>query len=224
MMQSSTGGGNPARPGRQVAQAEKGGSGRRRRIFVLAAVAVGILLLVATVGTGYALQFENQDAFCASCHTQPETRYYEQSLAQEASTLAAFHAQKQVRCIDCHSGSGPFGRAVGLSQGSQDLMAYYSGHYHAPAITTNQIQDVSCTKCHRDMTAAVDFNNHFHRFLPQWQAIDPNAARCVTCHTSHPATDATQGYRAEATVRPVCDACHAAAGRGGEEREGPGGG
>lgn len=166
-------------------------------------------------GTAYALDKENHDAFCASCHTEPEVTYFQESLAQDPSTLAAFHAQEAVRCIDCHSAGGPLGRVTGLEQGAHDLFNYKTGHYHNPAITTSRLADSSCTKCHGDVNTSRTFNNHFHLFLSRWQQMDPNAVGCVDCHTSHGAQDPNQGYLSEATVTPVCRACHRTLGEGG---------
>ncbi len=194
---------------RTVRQAPKGHSRLARLGLIIGVVAV----LVLTGGTAYALQLENQDAFCASCHTQPETQFYQQSLDKTTVTLAAFHTQKEVRCIDCHSGGGMFGRSEGLSQGTQDLLSYYSGQYHKPAITTNKLSDDSCTKCHSDIFAARDMNNHFHFFLPQWQSLDPNAAHCIDCHTSHTTGDSTQGYLSTPVVTNICESCHGMVGR-----------
>ncbi len=185
----------------------------RLAIVGLAIVVVAVIALTAS--TAYALQLENHDAFCASCHTQPETQFYQQSLDKTATTLAAFHTQKETLCIDCHSGGGIFGRSVGLAQGAQDLMSYYSGNYHRPAITTNKLGDDSCTKCHADLFANRTFNNHFHFFLPQWQSIDPNAAHCTDCHTAHTTADPAQGYLSAPLVTPICQNCHSAVGRGG---------
>lgn len=176
------------------------------RIIALAGVVAAIVVISSTA---YALDRENHDAFCASCHTQPEVQYYQQSLDEQPATLAAFHAQEGVRCIDCHSGGSKFGRAEGLQQGAQDLIAYYSGHYHDPAITTSKLSDDSCTKCHADVTTGRSFNNHFHIFLPRWQNVDPNAAHCIDCHTSHPAASSSQAYLTETTVTTVCRHCHA---------------
>ncbi len=69
-----------------------------------------LILLAAGGGVALGLNLENNDAFCASCHTEPESRYFQQSQDTSAPTLASFHTQKDVRCIDCHSGSGPLGR------------------------------------------------------------------------------------------------------------------
>jgi predicted CXXCH cytochrome family protein len=133
---------------------------------------------------------------------------------KSAPTLAAFHTQKQVRCIDCHSGGGPLGRATGLEQGFQDLTTYYSGNYHKPAVTLNKLGDDSCTKCHEQTLTQGGFNNHFHSLLARWQSADPQAAHCVDCHTAHPAADSAQGYLVTAPVRTVCQQCHAKLGEG----------
>jgi hypothetical protein len=177
-------------------------------------IAIGLALIVSAGGTAYALNLENHDAFCASCHTEPEGEFYQNSLQTSSTTLAAYHVQKNVRCIDCHSGSGLFGRLQGLEQGAQDLIAYESGNYHHPAITTNPLGDGSCLKCHAEVTKNESFNNHFHVFLAQWQSIDPHAAHCIDCHTSHSVAQASQSYLAVATVQNECQACHAVAGRG----------
>ena len=193
------------------------GKGKFLSFLPASFVVTGLILftfaiLVATGTTAYAINLENHDQFCASCHTQPETTYYQHTLDQNATTLADFHSQKDVRCIDCHSGSGAFGRAVGLTQGMQDLLAYYSGHYHNPAITTNKLSDSSCIKCHTDIMSNQSFNNHFHLFLSQWQAIDPNAAGCVDCHTSHTTGTADIGFLQQDTVTTQCQNCHNIAG------------
>jgi predicted CXXCH cytochrome family protein len=179
----------------------------------LVAAVVGII--AAAGGTAYAVQLENQDGFCASCHTQPETNYYQQTQVKDTSSLAALHAQKSVRCIDCHSGGGPFGRVDGLSQGARDTLVYYSGHYQSPAVTTSPLGDGSCTKCHADAMGQQTFNNHFHVFLGRWQSVDPNAAHCVDCHTSHPSAAPAQQYLDSTAVQTVCGNCHNALGAGG---------
>lgn len=179
-------------------------------------VAVAVVMILAVSGTTYALHLEENDGFCASCHTEPETAFFNQSQTQPAASLAAFHAQvpnHATRCIDCHSGGGTFGRVDGLMQGQADLLAYYSGHYKTPAVTTNPMGDDSCLKCHGDISQRRDFQNHFHRFLSQWQAIDPNAARCTTCHAAHSTTADAQTYLTVSTVQAVCNDCHRKAGR-----------
>lgn len=186
-----------------------------RRTAAVAALIIGVVgVIAAGGGTAYAIQLENQDGFCASCHTQPEVDYYQQTVNNTGASLAAFHAQKGVRCIDCHSGGGPFGRVDGLSQGARDAVAYYGGHYQTPAVTTSPLGDGSCTKCHADAMNTQTFNNHFHVFLARWQSVDPNAAHCVDCHTSHPTASTTQQYLDTNKVQAVCQQCHSALGAG----------
>jgi predicted CXXCH cytochrome family protein len=184
----------------------------RRLFFAALGVIIGAAIL-AIAGVGVALALENQDSFCASCHTEPETTYFQQSVQNSAVTLAAYHTQKKTACIDCHSGSGTFGRSVGLLQGAHDLLAYFSGNYHRPAITTNPLGDDSCVKCHDEVAnnlrgGSRAMNGHYHTYLPQWQASDPNAARCVTCHTSHTKGLAGLMFMSQGEVGKLCEDCH----------------
>ncbi len=190
-------------------------------VAVLVIVVGGCVL--GTAGIGVALALENQDAFCAACHTQPEAAYYQQSIQAQATTLAAFHTQKQTACIDCHSGSGLVGRYKGLQQGEHDLVNYLVGTYHRPAITTNPLGDEACLKCHADVLAQAAkgesraTNGHYHVFLPRWQKIDANAAHCTTCHSAHAQGLASLAFMAQGKVGQVCDQCHTAlSGQGGD--------
>ncbi len=187
------------------------------RIIIVIAILVFGVAVVSIGSIGSALAMENQDSFCASCHTEPEVTYYQQSVQSPAITLAAFHKTKQTACIDCHSGGGPLGRAEGLIQGADDLLMYYGGNYRRPAITTNPLGDDSCIKCHdnvfdRRRGVGRRADGHYHAFLPRWQAADSNAARCVTCHTSHTQAAANQQFLDANRVSQTCDDCHAAIG------------
>lgn len=175
-------------------------------------------VLVPVVLVGSATALENRDAFCASCHTQPEVEYFERTLASP-SDLASAHA---VRCIDCHSGAGPFGRAVSLRQGASDLAAYLSGAYNQPAETTNPVGDPGCVKCHNQPSAVADLSApveaissshyHFAEYTAEWLARRPHPrGSCGVCHASH-ATEALpgQGYTVNAATQQSCEACHAA--------------
>lgn len=186
-----------------------------RRTGMILLGAVFVFLVVGVGGTAYSVNLENHDAFCASCHTQPESTYFQQSQNQTPETLASFHTGKSTRCIDCHSGSGSLGRVEGLMQGGQDLISFVSGRYHNPAITTNPISDDTCLKCHDQVAATQDFNNHFHVFLTRWQSVDPNAARCVTCHTSHQKNPSDQAFLNAPAVDTICQQCHAKIREGG---------
>ena len=152
-----------------------------RRVVVSILIALAGVGVLAVSGIGIALALENQDAFCASCHTEPETMYFTRSIQSNASDLASYHTHKETHCIDCHSSAGMLGRADGLKQGTRDLATYLSGKYHSPAITLSPLGDSSCIKCHSDIFVRPPGRSqaglgHYHYFLPQWQQNDSNAA------------------------------------------------
>lgn len=186
-----------------------------RRLFIAAIVAFIGAGVLAIGGIGVALALEYQDSFCASCHTQPETTYYQRSVQTNSVDLAASHSSKNTRCIDCHSGSGPFGRAKGLQQGAHDLTTFLLGISHRPAITTNPLGDDSCVKCHDQIYVRGPGSgraglNHYHVYLPQWQEADPNAARCISCHPPHTTGIASLKFMPQGVVGQLCEDCHTA--------------
>jgi nitrate/TMAO reductase-like tetraheme cytochrome c subunit len=189
---------------------------RRKTIFpIVLRVAVGVLLVglvLVSSGFGFAASRESHDPFCASCHTQPETTYFERSTSAPVD-LASAHKPENTRCIDCHSGEGLTGRLQAELLGAHNALAYLTHTAVQPAPLTRPIEDASCLKCHADVTGRQDFNNHFHNLLPRWQAVDPQAATCVSCHSGH-TTDgsADLAYLNEARTRIVCEDCHRAAG------------
>ena len=201
-------------PNRPSSRQKAPKSTRKKRLAVIPIVLILLIpLLVAGGVSAGAMQFENRDSFCASCHTEPESVYVQRESASAPTDLASFHATKNTRCIDCHSGKGYPGRAAALLLGARDLVAFVSKHYAQPAPLTQPISDIHCLKCHSDLTSKRDFNNHFHVFLAQWQAQDPNAAGCVDCHESHITTgDATIAFLNQGDTRQVCNSCHAFAG------------
>lgn len=175
-------------------------------------VIVGVITLF--LGGVTMAHVENNDAFCASCHTEPEATYYAREGA-DAVDLASVHAEKGVNCIDCHSGPGWRGRVSAMMLGARDAFHYLSGQYPQPAPLTRPITDEHCLKCHADVLQGRDFNNHFHILLPRWQVVDPNAAHCVDCHQGHETNgDPKLQFLNKATTVAVCQACHRVAGEG----------
>ena len=62
----------------------------REFVYVIAALAVfGIIFTAA--GFTFAATQEQHDSFCASCHTQPKSTYFERSIAAAPTDLASFH-------------------------------------------------------------------------------------------------------------------------------------
>lgn len=189
-------------------QTKKRNRGLRWLLIVAALLAIGVVL--AGGGLASAIQVENHDAFCASCHTEPETQYYQRSLAAPVD-LASAHKAKDIACIQCHSGPGTSGRLQAISSvAAPDLLAYLGGNYHKPAVVTVPIGDDHCLKCHPDVSRGEDFNNHFHAFLPRWQAQAPqDAATCIDCHQAHTTGGLPDvAFLQEAHTVAVCQRCH----------------
>ena len=187
-----------------------------RKLGVIATALIGIALGLPLFGIGGALALENQDAFCAVCHTEPEATYYQQSIKSSPVTLAAYHTQRKINCIDCHSGAGTFGRIRGLQQGAHDLLAFLSGAFQRPALTTQPLGDPGCVKCHERIvnnlgaSGSVAMNGHYHAYLTTWQSLDARAARCGTCHPSH--VNGLDGlkFMSQGKVGQLCENCHIA--------------
>jgi predicted CXXCH cytochrome family protein len=180
------------------------------------ALVCGVVLVLTAASFGYAASKEENNSFCVSCHTQPESTYYGRFQAGTTVDLATFHNTKATKCIDCHSGSGVTGRISAMLLGARNAVAFFTKTARQPAPLTVPIKDDSCLKCHANVTATADFNNHFHAFLSRWQAADPNAAGCAACHTSHTTGgDAQAVFLSQTTTDQVCQSCHAALGGGG---------
>ena len=191
-----------------------------RRIWWVGSLSL-LLVITGTITT--AVQLENRDSFCASCHTEPETTYYSRSL-ESPSDLASSHQQGDtaIRCIDCHSGAGMNGRLLSLKQGALDLAAYLSGTYHQPAITTNPLGDQGCTKCHADPDTDLSLFNssrvstsrshyHLNAYLDEWETRAPNpAGTCASCHTGHTQDDEDLLFMNFESGKARCEDCHVA--------------
>jgi hypothetical protein len=197
---------------------------RRRTITILAVVlGVGAAAFAGALGAGIAL--EGNNAFCASCHTQPEQTYYQRTRSAALADLATFHITKQARCIDCHSGPGFIARSYAvIADGAFDAVAFYSGHYTSPAVTTRPLGADACTKCHNTGAFAGQtggeggVQGHYH--LPQleqaWQQSGGPVNPCATCHPAHPQIgDANTLYTSQDVAQGGCGQCHGALGVGG---------
>ncbi len=188
------------------------------RLFRLEMVAIGVAILLTVGGFSFAATQEQNDSFCASCHTQPESTFYQRSLTATPVDLASAHKPDNTRCIDCHSGPGVFGRINAELLGAHNALAYFTHTDVQPARLTVPIGDGNCLKCHQATLtpATINVNNHFHAFLPRWQAADSNAARCVSCHNGHlTGGDVQLAYINDSTTQSVCAACHQVLGGGG---------
>ena len=196
---------------------------------ILAVFVVGVLL--AAGGFTFAASQETHDSFCASCHTQPESTFYQRSTDAQPVDLASYHTTQKTECINCHSGQGVIGRVQAELMGARNALKWYTATAVQPATLVFPIGDQNCLKCHQNVTQrgftakesltvpgrAGGFggereggrNNHWHEFLARWQAADPNAGPCVSCHSGHATDGNTQnGSMKDQTVQNECNACH----------------
>jgi hypothetical protein len=208
--------------------------------MLLGLVAVGIVLVAG--GFTFAASQETHDSFCASCHSEPESTFYQRAVAAQAADLASFHTAQQTRCIDCHSGAGPIGRIQAELLGARNAAAWYTHTAVQPARLTFPIQDQNCVKCHADLTqpgfvakeqitipsapgggggegeggrGEQGRRNHWHTFLARWQLIDPTAGSCTSCHSGHTTGSTAQnGFLDAQTTANECNACHRVLRRG----------
>ncbi len=197
---------------------------KRTPILLIAGIAAIAVVLLSAGGFAFAASQEQHDTFCASCHTQPETTFYQRSTAATPTDLASFHTTKATNCIDCHSGAGITGRLSAEMMGARNAVLWFSGTAQQPAPLVFPIGNDNCMKCHATVTSGVSSEGrrgtfgpqgHYHRFLSRWQAADPNAATCVSCHAGHDtAGDPNSAYVNIATVQQTCNACHNVLGRG----------
>jgi predicted CXXCH cytochrome family protein len=171
--------------------------------------ALGAVLLFAGAGFATSATLEERDSFCASCHTQPESTYFQRTQVAAVDLASQHHASATTRCIDCHSGPGFTGRAGAIALGARDLTAWVTHTDQQPAPLTVPVSDATCLKCHGDVVTTRNFNRHFHAFLARWQSVDNNAATCVSCHGGH-TTDgqANLAFLQADRTQQVCDSCH----------------
>jgi predicted CXXCH cytochrome family protein len=193
---------------------------KKRRIptaLIVVAAGVAVAVVLAAGGFTFAATQEQRDPFCASCHTQPESTFFSREAAAPTDLASSHHGKEGVRCIDCHSGQGISGRVKAEFEGAHNALALYAGTAIQPAKLAQPIPDENCLKCHPDISAERTMQNHFHYFLPQWQARDPGAAKCVSCHQGH-STDGSQdiAWLNEQRTTAVCQQCHSVL-RGGDD-------
>lgn len=190
------------------------------RGWVTALTAIGAALIVGGLGVFGVARLEENDAFCASCHTEPETTYVARAAevrfgAPVDLASAHVHVPEAVRCIDCHSDEGVRGRLGAMTLGARDAFLWASGAARQPSVTTFPLGDGHCLKCHAPVLEDESFDGHFHRLMPRWREIAAEQgalyAGCVGCHSSHTTDGATQAawVRQQRAAR-ICDQCHLA--------------
>ncbi|MBW8010734.1 MAG: hypothetical protein FVQ83_05745 [Chloroflexi bacterium] len=185
-----------------------------RRLGSLGVLGLFLVAIVYTIG----VQLESNDAFCASCHVEPETTYYQTSLnPQIADTLAAYHAGENTLCIDCHSRKWVPGRLWAQWGGLQNLVSFWSGNFRSPSETTRPVGDSGCSKCHSDLTWVSERPGHYHSpwLRSSWRSAGGPVNTCEACHPSHePFSSIGERFMDIDLTKAQCDACHDATGIG----------
>jgi nitrate/TMAO reductase-like tetraheme cytochrome c subunit len=192
--------------------------------LVVGLVVVGAVAVLG--GVSIVSANEQNDQFCISCHTQPESTYFarfQTAMTGRSQDLASFHHQKlyprgspgasNIRCIDCHVGEGLVGRGIVVSLAAWDALKYVTGTATQPAKVVFTIQNEGCIKCHEQQVQVnLDkpvkpfiIDNHFHYKLFEKGA--PFEA-CVACHVSHREGTDTNGFQFRDAIIPVCQDCH----------------
>lgn len=169
----------------------------------------GVLALgLGLSGVGYVSHLEQNNSFCASCHTQPEFEYYQRLIDSQQPTtdLATFHLRHEeaVKCIDCHGGEGLAGRAQVLAKSAWDALKFLVGVHRQPAMMSIRLPDQACSKCHQDVYYQPGFENHFHNEIPN----SMQTFRCLDCHLAHPLGDPTISFGTRDVFFPECVRCH----------------
>jgi nitrate/TMAO reductase-like tetraheme cytochrome c subunit len=192
-------------------------------------VIVGILVVgMAALLGGVSIVSSNEqnDNFCVSCHTEPESTYFarfQSAMTGRSQDLAAYHhrqlyprnspAASNIRCIDCHVGEGLVGRGIVVSLAGWDALKYVTGTATQPAKVVFTIQNDGCVKCH-DQQVKVNLDkpvkpfvidNHFHYKLFEKGAPFES---CVACHVSHREGTETNAFQFRDVIIPVCEDCH----------------
>ncbi len=190
---------------------------KKNKLPFILGILAGLVVVMTVGGFSVGASLEQTDSFCASCHTQPEATFFQRSTANAPVDLASFHTTKTTHCIDCHSDSGVTGRVGAEISGAFNAMHFFTNTATQPSKLYAPFSDANCLKCHEAaITASANRNNHFHVFLSRWQATDPNAGRCTSCHAAHTHDGASDnGFMVDARTQPVCDACHQVLAQGG---------
>jgi hypothetical protein len=211
----------------------------QRRVGLLA----GLFLLVLVATFAGATKAEEQDGFCASCHTPPEQAYVDRAQivrgmqAGSIVDLATAHVgeRSSFGCIDCHRGDQDLNdRGRTLLLGARDAVIFVSGRADGRsekgAASEPDLLNRACFICHIKSLTGGGFNNHFHNLLASARTLQnpqntpsndapqrESTIACVDCHRAHVRTPSGQDGKFMDTigvVYPACVSCHRQVGQG----------
>jgi hypothetical protein len=200
-------------------------SGARRSRLLRFLVGGGAAALVsAPIGWGVTDLLERNDDFCNACHL-PDGRALHAEVrrdydASPPASLAAVHGgatpdragapPRDFRCIDCHGGTGPVGRARVKVLAAKDALVYLTGHFDDPEGMAWPLLDADCRKCHArfdEREAQAWESPRFHQLAVHNAELGVD---CVECHLVHAGgVDPTRHFLRADHVRGQCARCHA---------------
>jgi nitrate/TMAO reductase-like tetraheme cytochrome c subunit len=146
-------------------------------LLLIALLTLGILI----GGTSYVAAREREDVFCTSCHTTPETAYFQRGQAAiggaVAIDLSSFHYQQirgkggTIYCIDCHLGDQSLqAQASKWPMTARHAVVWLAGrnitNTESLTLRVPHLTNDSCVACHRDTLLTVGAANHHHHHLP----------------------------------------------------------
>jgi hypothetical protein len=154
----------------------KEGLRRWRKAAQLILGALALLAALAVISAVGVSVTEERDAFCATCHLNPERTYvnraarasqaFEQGQQQEltsddlqqtgrdaARDLASAHRAAALNCVACHRGDNSLSdRAIALTLGGRNTLLYLTGQFdpdHSGVVNPDLVE-TSCLHCHVD--------------------------------------------------------------------------
>ena len=202
------------------------GNRRHRRWPLIIGGLFAFLIMFSGAGFATATVLEDQDTFCISCHTVPETTYYNRAYIsldhplQTVTDLATAHYhlsqtgnKTPFACIDCHRGDQTLpARVAAIAVGAKDTLVYVAGRENTrietvPSPTeTDWLSNSACISCHAAtlLDTSYGFTNHFHTKLPQAAALrTSNGAAAPTGRQN-------QWAQPVNNVNLQCTSCHQA--------------
>lgn len=188
------------------------------------------LIFFGGIGFVAASALEEHDSFCTSCHTAPETNYYNRAyisldnptltvndLATEHYHIAQDGKKEPFACINCHRGDGSLGHRIStLTLAARDSITYITGNEN-PTIEKTDIKEgwlpnAACVGCHTPLLLTVKgLDNHFHTLLPQAGAALKNGGTIISGNTlkGNSAAIAQWSHTVE-NAALNCTSCHLA--------------
>lgn len=185
------------------------------------AVLVALALVGGVGGTAVGLTLEENNEFCAQCHTQPEYDFWMRTQVvmknpHEVSDLATFHIvpmaenknpqRPALTCISCHGGATLSDRLTTMFElGALDTIRFVADDFKQPAKLSHPLPDRYCLQCHQEDVEKQGFDNHFHNKLEE-RGAPPLS--CTSCHLAHAEADTLSKFVLRQAAYPQCNECH----------------